>query len=268
MRTKIIFSLAAAAILFGLYGLAGSLSQPVPIQTEDRPLPEEPKIQVWRLKQDVVTGERIERRMLALERLPESEANELGFVGDVDLSWQQGTVFRQSLTAGGYITSDDIIEPKQDGYIDYVIAPERVPFPVTVDSSAVVGGVIDHGSLIDLLALTSSKGKVSVNVGHADSAVKQSISITPILTAIKVLQVKRSVISATRNQPEAEEVTLILELTRKQAVKMTVAKKIADIEVHKSIGSYNPLDLHADAGDVLQDFKAITEYRANKTIIK
>jgi len=81
------------------------------------------------------------------------------------------------------------------------------------------------------------------------------------------LQVNKSVIDATRTTPATSEINLILELTRKQVATITVAKRISELEVHKSIGEYQKSDLHADAGDVLSNFKSVVEYRSSNVTI-
>lgn len=101
-------------------------------------------------------------------------------------------------------------------------------------------------------------------------AVKSPVYIKPVITGVKVLQVRTSKGDAKTpfNKANDENATLILELTRKEAVTLTVAENIADIEVHKSIGKYDASDLQADSGDILQGFKSVTEYRADETLIR
>lgn len=143
MKTKVIILLAVIFILFGLYGLAGSLSKPSGNTVQKVA---KPKILVWRLKEDVEPGKVINHRMLAVERLSESEAHQLGFTKDVNLDWQQGAVFRNKLIKGSYLSKHDLIQPNQDGYVEYVISENRIPYPINVDQKTVLGGVISHGS--------------------------------------------------------------------------------------------------------------------------
>lgn len=261
MKAKIIVVLAMITILFGLYGLAGSLSMFAP-QNIIKPK-EENKIKVWQLKENVNARDEINRRLVSLVLLPESEANKLSFSEDVPINWNRGTIYRHDLKKGDYISMEDFITPEEDNYIEYVIAPNRVPFPLPIDPPDIIGGVIGNGSFVDVLALTKSDENRNSN-----RATKKTLSITPIFTSIKVLQVKRTVIPETRIEPAKEGIVLILELTRSQAVELIVAKEAAKIEVHKSIGNYSIEDLKANAGDVLDDFRAVTEYRANKVTIK
>ncbi len=96
----------------------------------------------------------------------------------------------------------------------------------------------------------------------------QSVSISPVLIAVKVLKVEQDITPATKNSSEKKNTSLILELTRKQVAKLAIAKNIAQIEVHKSLGVKQAEQLHADAGDVLPDYRAIKEYRAGKVSIR
>ncbi|MDD9158204.1 Flp pilus assembly protein CpaB [Aliivibrio sp. S4TY2] len=263
MKTKLIILLAVVTIFFGLYGLVNSLSLSPPPLKEIMPN-KVVKLKLWRLKKDVVSGEEIDQRTLALGLVSESKANELGFDENVSIDTKPGVVFRNALSEGSYISMNDVITPDQDGYINYVIAPERIPFPISVDPSSVIGGVISANSFVDILALASPQQSKY----NSKNSLRQGVSITPIFNRVKVLQVKESVLENSRDSDQTQTVTLILELTREQAAKMIVAKKIADIEVYKSVGDYDPSELHADAGDILSDFNAITEYRANDVTIK
>ncbi|MEZ9417944.1 Flp pilus assembly protein CpaB, partial [Vibrio sp. 10N.286.49.E1] len=67
---------------------------------------------------------------------------------------------------------------------------------------------------------------------------KNSVSVTPIVMGVKVLQVNKQLIEASRTLPESTEIRLIVELTRNQVAKLTIAKHISSLEVHKSIGEY------------------------------
>ncbi|HIF9529920.1 Flp pilus assembly protein CpaB [Photobacterium damselae subsp. damselae] len=267
MKSKLILAFAIIVILFGLYGLATNLSNPTSPANHE-PIKEEPKIRVWKLNKDVHPGEFIERNMLSVENIPESEANGLGFVDDVNLDWKAKTVFKSHLSAGSLLTIDDLVQPDQDGYIDFIIDENKIPFPIIVTPSSVIGGVITNGSLVDILALTGLNGTAS-NFGNNSGSSKNTVSITPIISAVKVLLVKHQLIDTNRQSDTSDEqVTLVVELTRKQAVVLTVAQRISEIEVHKSSGYYNTDDLSADAGDILKNFKAITEYRADTTTVK
>lgn len=266
MKKILLLVIAGMAILFGLLGLANSLSQSEQPESTKVVIEQEPLITIWRLKQAVAKGQSLEREHFELVRLPESEANKLGIEKNMKFDLKLGSVYRQDLEAGDLAFNERIITPQQDGYVDFVIAPNRVPYAVVVQPESIVGGVINHGTLIDVLSL-SLPTEYSLESADAEASRKRNMFVTPILTAVKVLQVNKSLIEGSRNTAPSTEVSLILELTRKQVATITVAKRISELEVHKSIGDYHKEDLHADAGDVLSNFKSVVEFRADTVTI-
>lgn len=90
--------------------------------------------------------------------------------------------------------------------------------------------------------------------------------------AVKSFQVEKIKLASTNLDTfdaveEAFDVNIVVELTRKQVSKLTIAKEISKLEVQKSIGDYEKSDLQADASDVLPGFKSIVEFRANDITI-
>lgn len=268
MKTKLIIAVATLAIVFGLYGLAGKLQVPAPAPVAvGNSVEPETTVKVWFVDRDVQSGEMFKRSDLQVKMLVESAANRLGISEDVDLKFVKGAVYNRAIAAKQAIFPEDLVAPQDIGFIDLVIRKNRIPFAIKVDNSAIVGGLINYGSYVDILALASAGDDLSGNVGEGDRGQLKSISVSPVLMGIKVLQVQHHTLEVAGLTSEAEEINLILELTHKQVAKLTIAKRIAELQVHKSIGHYQASDLSADAGDVLADYKAIKEFRANKIII-
>lgn len=265
MKKKVILVVASFAVLFGLFGLAGTLSSSPKsnVQPETK---KEVYVSVWRLNKDVYLGDKVERNDIELVRLPEREANALGVAKDMSFDFATGAIYAQNLNAGDLAFKERIIAPDQEGYVDLVIGDNRVPYAIKVQPQSIVGGVITHGTMIDVLAL-SLPTEFSLETAETQATRKRNMFVTPVLTGVKVLQVNKSVIDATRSTPATSEINLILELTRKQVATITVAKRISELEVHKSIGEYQKSDLHADAGDVLSNFKSVVEYRSSDITI-
>ncbi|MGR5411217.1 Flp pilus assembly protein CpaB [Vibrio astriarenae] len=260
MRTKILMLIAFLAISFGIYGVLN------PPKTKNIPtinsLVENTSVfySTYFLNDSASFGQIISNRDLEIRRLSKEEAEKIGVSSDIILTIPPGSVYRENLDAGSLVTQSHVLMPNETGYVDAIIKPHHVPFAVKVNPETVVGGLIESGTKIDVLAITQP------SEGYGNT----QISIEPILTGIRVLQVKKE--QQTNNQStgatQSTNNHLILELTRKQVAQLTVAKKIAQIEVHKSIGDYSLNDLSANAGDVLPNFKAIKEFRANQVTVK
>lgn len=266
MSSKLIFIIAFFAIAVGLYGLSEQLlqSEPETIIESTAPTPEN-RIRIWTTKKSLAVGESITHSTLSTTMIPESEANELGIVDDVMINYVPGAVSRLALEKGELVTPDMIATPDQDGYVDFIIEKNRVPYAIEVENTSVVGGVITHGTRIDILALVTSELSSEVETTVASN---KNVSLTPILMDIKVLQVKIADSEEVQDEFVLQNVSLILELTRKQVATLTIAKRIAELEVHKSAGIDSAKDLSANAGDVLPEFKAIKEYRAGEVSVK
>ncbi|MCF1428420.1 MAG: Flp pilus assembly protein CpaB [Shewanella sp.] len=267
MKKVLILGLAVLAIAFGLFGLAGNLANNSnPQAVEAKPKLEQKNLVVWQLSQAALKGQRVERSHFKVLKLTEAQANALGVLADMKLDIPSGAVYRRDVKVGDVAFKDLMITPDSDDYLDLVISANRVPYAIKVSPSSVVGGVINHGSYIDILAL-SLPSDHSLEAMDASVSRKRSMFVTPVLTHIKVLKVDKKELPERRGEAPTIEVNLVLELTRKQVATLTVAQRIAEIEVHKSIGEYQKSDLHADAGDVLSNFKSIVEYRAEAVTI-
>ncbi|MGR5259425.1 Flp pilus assembly protein CpaB [Vibrio astriarenae] len=260
MRTKILMLLAFIAISVGIYGVLNSqkpqnLSK-IQNLVEDKPV----FYRTYFLNEGITSGKVVSSKDYEIRRLSEEEAGKWGVTNDITLTIPAGSVYRDNLESGSLLTQSDLLMPDQPGYVDAIIKPNHVPYAVKVNPETVVGGLIDSGTKIDVLAITQP------SEGYGNT----QISIEPILTGIKVLQVKKEqqTSNASKGAIQSTNNHLILELTRKQVAQLTVAKKIAQIEVHKSIGDYSLNDLSANAGDVLPNFKAIKEFRANQVTVK
>ncbi|WP_246858950.1 hypothetical protein [Vibrio crassostreae] len=89
--------------------------------------------------------------------------------------------------------------------------------------------------------------------------------MAPLLAQVPVLDmVSRQRSVSTLSSEKVTEVTLVLQVTNRQVAQLTIAKRIAEIEVHKSIGKEFSDDLEADSSDVISlsgQRDEIREYR-------
>ncbi|MGF1762016.1 Flp pilus assembly protein CpaB [Aliivibrio kagoshimensis] len=265
MRSKIIISTALVAILMSLYSLSGLLL-PKEIAQSIQPAPKpEKSYKVWFAKRELPIGEKLLRSDLQIKIIPEKEAFSLGITRDVNIEIIKDAVWNTHIDQDTAVTQELLTQPNEDGYVDLIIAENRVPFVIEVNQSSIIGGFISYGSEVDVLALSSTK-QILANEERVSSY--KGLSVSPILMGARVLKIDVQNIEDSRQNITSNQVTLVLELTRKQVGILTIAKRIAELEIHKSVGTYVGNELEANSGDVLADFKAITEYRADTAIIK
>ncbi|QUM81969.1 Flp pilus assembly protein CpaB [Moritella sp. 5] len=267
MKSKIILSLAIGLIIMGLYGIAGSLSNAENKAAVTREQVEQAdKIKSWWLKKDVDRGDTVTRSDLEIRYLSESEANQNGIDAEMTINFSSGGVYGQKYPKRTLLFSDMIVLPQDPRYIELVLAPDRVPYFLSVPVGAIVGGAMNNGMHVDIVALTLPQSRMEGSTGVKSA---RRFGVNPVLLNIKVLNVIEQVtVEKGRIDTVPSSVDIVLELTRKQVAKLTVAKRISEIEVHKSVGDYTAGDLKADAGDVLADFKSITEMRADRVVVK
>ncbi|WP_434999425.1 Flp pilus assembly protein CpaB [Vibrio scophthalmi] len=263
MRSKILMLIAFVAIAVGVFGLFFSKSEPIPTVKVTEEAPEIFFKSYVLAKNGVAKGDEVKRSDFKIVKLSEREANNKGFNKNTLFEFEPGSVYKTDLSSGQNVFSTDVIQPSQSNYIEFILAKDHVPYPIEVSPSAIVGGVINIGSYVDILALTGHQNPDP----ESEKQKKKQVSINPVLTNVKVLKISVENIDTGFGQGEIEQNYLILELDRKQVAVLTIAKNISAIEVHKSIGNYSLTELEANAGDVLPDFKAIKELRAEKIIV-
>lgn len=264
MRQNMILLIAFISIAIGLFGISESYFNPKETETEAKiEVQEESKITVWLMKEPLKEGEQITLANVYKKQIVESKANEVGIYQDVEIEIKPGDVVRQDFARDDYFTQQSIVNKKSPEYIDLILKQGMVPYPFATNISTVYGGVIDVGDYIDVISLTSLEQNFADNE-RVDSY--RSVSVSPLLTAVRILAVEDVGKSIDKNN-----VTLVLELSRSDIAKMVIAKRVSQLEVHKSsiesFGGHN-LSVHkADTGDVLPDYFSVTELRGKERIV-
>ena len=270
MNLRILIPVALITMGAGLYGVSGHLMTKPVIEEPEVIQKKEPQIRIWQLKENRQAGQLIRRDDLKVQMVSEAEANERGIAEDIHIDFVKGMVAGAELAAERWVTGQDFVKPDEPQYIELTTQEGRVPYPIKVHADTIIGGVIDHGSLVDIIALSST----SQNLANEETVQEyQSVSISPVLMAIKVIQVQKPKPIITDKakkgaQKPPSDVTLVLELTRRQLAKLVIAKKIAQLEVHKSVGMTAAEQLQANSGDVLPTYQAIKEFRAGEASIR
>lgn len=274
MNSKLLIGLALLAILAGGYGLFASSPAPDPVVVQAPPAevktvvaPPVKTTQIWLARSALQPGQIVTRADLELRRITEPEALALGVDADIKLEFVTNLRAAHTIQAGDVVWPESLLAPNHAGYMDLILTPNYVPFSIQVSEQSIIGGVIRPGSLVDILALSSLKQNLA-----NDATVRsfETVSLTPILMGVKVLQVD------TPNQTNSSrgevigpaQANVIVELTRKQVATLTIARHIAQLEIHLSTGNSSASELSANAGDVLTDYKAIQEFRAGAATVR
>lgn len=272
MNIKLLFVFALIAIGVGLYGISIQL-EPTSTLVQTPQAEKSPDIyyKVWRTKVALETGQKLDRSQVISESLLQADAEQQGVQANIPFEFEIGMVANQPIKADAILFPETITQPNDADYVNLILQSDHIAYALQVDSASVVGGTIDNGSMIDVLALISQNSNQSVNETSeadyrpANNAALQNTSISPVLVNVKVLAVKRQ--NSLSGGSSNKSAVLILELTRPQVSKLTIARHVAQIVVQPSFGEAHSEQLSANAGDVLPTFKSIRELRANKVLI-
>jgi len=263
MSIKIIVPVALIAIGAGLFGISQQyLNQSNVEEVTPVPVEQEKRVKVLVLNEHLDRGQVLSPVQFSIKQIPESQV--LVSQGDIAEIIPNGAVARRALSSGDWLQTSMYVTPDQQGYIDATISDQMVPYPIVVNRESIVGGVIDHGTKVDVIALSSQQQNLAIEDEVNEF---QSVSVSPILLAVKVLKIE-NFSSEEAGQEQLAGVVLILELSRKQVATLSIAKNIAKIEIHKSIGPEFAEQLQANSGDVLPEYRAIVEYRGDSARIR
>ncbi len=265
MSLKILVPIALIAVGAGLYGLSGKLihepsESSAVVTSNDAPTPTINMVDIWVANQNLTKGQPISIDQFDRQALPESEFEKQSYLTE----FKSGAVVATAITSGESLMSDHALLPSDSRYVEAIIADDHVPYAIEVDPSSIIGGLIDHGTLVDVIAISSGTQNLANDVVITNY---QSVSVSPLFASVRVLKVDKQETQIS-NGKTAVTVNLILELTRSQLAKLSIARKISLIEVHKSFGEQVAHELQANSGDVLPDYRAIVEYRADKSAVK
>ncbi|MFA0372870.1 Flp pilus assembly protein CpaB, partial [Vibrio sp. 10N.222.54.F6] len=103
-----------------------------------------------------------------------------GVASDIDLDFVPGSVYRQNILENSVVFPELIINPEQDGYVELVIAPNRVPYAIKTEAESVIGGIITQGTLVDILSISTP----DTLLVETSSNRKNSVSVTPIVMGV------------------------------------------------------------------------------------
>lgn len=130
-----------------------------------------------------------------------------------------GSLVRKFVEAGSPITLQDVLRPRDRGFLASVLAPDSRAISIKVDEESGVSGLIRPGDYVDVL-LT----QVFEKADPARRALSETVlsNIRVIAIDQEIVQGGRTISSVAGKQPQ----TVSLELAPDQVKKVTVAKQL------------------------------------------
>lgn len=262
MNVKLISLFAVLAIAIGVYGITHQQqhAEIKPVQAK-----QEKRFTVYLAKANLVKGQKITRSNIYIEQWLESKAHQQGVDSNVSVDFSQNPIARQPIKQGDILYHSALVYENDPEYVDYIVDAGMIAFPIEINSDAMVGGVIHRDSTVDILALASTRQNLAN--GETVNSFK-GVSLTPVLRNIRVLKLSKHIEKNKDGKVSGSKTSLVLELNPKQVATLTIAKRIAQLEVHQSVKNATAKELSANAGDVLDSYHAITEFRAGSATVK
>lgn len=133
----------------------------------------------------------------------------------------RGSLVRNFLDTGSLVTSEDILRPRERGFLASVLAPDSRAISINVDAASGVSGLIWPGDHVDVVlteeATTASEQKTAQQHGALSETIAQNVRVVAIDQEI--------VQGGAANNAAAGKVarTVSLQLAPEQVRKVTVA---------------------------------------------
>lgn len=262
MNIKLVSVFAVLAIAIGVYGITHQQQHK---ETKPAVAKQEKRFTVYLAKTELSPKQAVTRSDVYIEQWPEAKANQYGLDSNLSIDFSQNPIARKTIQKNQLVYRSSMIYESDPEYVDYIVDAGMIAFPVDINSDSIVGGVIHSDSKVDILALASTRQ----NLANGETVNSfRGVSLTPVLRNVRVLKLTKHMVKNKDGKVDGEKTSLVLELNPKQVATLTIAKRIAQLEVHQSVKNATAKELSADAGDVLDSYHAITEFRAGSATVK
>src|SRR5262245_8336458 len=226
LRLSIIMVLLLATGALGLIAYNMSLPKPVVQITENTPAPAPLTVGYF------VAARLLPRGTLAREEdfavrsvLPDSVPS--GAIIDTPdaRTGLRGALVRKFLDAGSPVTSEDVLRPRDRGFLASVLAPDSRAISIKVDAESGVSGLIWPGDYVDV---------VVTHVHDKADPAKGALSET-VLHNVRIVAIDQEIVQggSANNNAKAGNVakTVSLQLAPEQVKKITVAGELGKLSL-------------------------------------
>ncbi|MCK1736807.1 Flp pilus assembly protein CpaB [Bradyrhizobium sp. 138] len=246
LRLSIIVVLLLATTAFGLIAYSMNLPKappPAPVQvTETSPAPATPVTAGYFVaarplpRGTLAREEDFAVRSVPPERVPQGAILET----PESKAGLPGSLIRKFVEAGSPVTLQDILRPRDRGFLASVLAPDSRAISIKVDEESGVAGLIRPGDHVDVV-LTQVFEKV-------DTA-RRALSET-VLRNVRVIAIDQEIVQGARpisGMAGKQSQTVSLELTQEQVKKVAVAKQLGTLSlaVRAAIDQWDKADTGA-----------------------
>ena len=243
--------LLAGAFLLCAMGIFSILNDNRPETVPVASVPEMKTVQIWRARRTLAGGEQVTRQDLEADTVTQDHDE------PVALTLKPGAIARDTIDAGTRVTDLLLVNPGEADYISRLIKPGMIPYPLTISGGSNYQAVLAPGDRVDVVMVASLEQNLANN---AQLSGYRGFSIGPLLSELRVLAVEEDG-SLTDT---SKDITVILELSPDQVSRILVARRIGQLDIHKSTGVALP---SVRTGDVLPGYSSVMELRGGDRLV-
>jgi pilus assembly protein CpaB len=226
LRLSIIMVLLLAAAALGL--IAYSIYLPKPVASVAPNVPPPPTIGYLVAAHPLPTGTLARDEDFAVRSAPSGGAP-FGAIPDTPdaRAGLRGSLVRRFLDAGAAVTSEDVLRPRDRGFLASVLAPDTRAVSIKVDAESGVSGLISPGDFVDVV-LTQTSDK-------ADPA-HRTLSET-FLRNVRVIAIDQDFVQGAKDNKDnnaaagKETHSVSLQLAPEQVKTIAVAKDLGKLSL-------------------------------------
>ncbi|MGY0217793.1 RcpC/CpaB family pilus assembly protein [Endozoicomonadaceae bacterium StTr2] len=205
-------------------------------------------IRIWTAQDDFEQGEKIPLSALESSTTYVEQIN-----AGTSQTVEKGMLAATVISKGSVITENMLLRPGQEAYREYLLQPDKIPFPIEVSAGKSYTERLSPGDFIDVILITSNEQNLSREPVNNHF---QSLKVIPVVQSQRIISIENS-----NGTDIADRIYVTAALDRRDAHKMLIASRIGEIDVFKS-GSSNLINTRV--GDVLADLTSIIELRGKE----
>ncbi|NEV00854.1 Flp pilus assembly protein CpaB [Bradyrhizobium uaiense] len=228
LRVSIIMVLLLAATALGIiaYNVNQPKDQVVAQAVVEKPAPAAATIAYFVAARPLSKGTLARDEDFAVRQAPQNRVPAGAILETPDAkAGLPGSLVRKFVDAGSAITLDDILRPKDRGFLASVLAPDSRAISIKVDEETGVSGLIRPGDNVDV---------VLTQVFEKADPVKRAVSET-VLSNVRVIAIDQEIAQGgrpiTNAVPGKTAQTVSLELKPDQVKKVAVAKQLGTLSL-------------------------------------
>jgi pilus assembly protein CpaB len=225
LRLSIIMVLVLATAALGLIAYNMNLPKPVVPVTENTPPPPAPTTGYFVAAHPLPAGTLARDEDFAVRSVPSGSVPAGAIPDSPDAKINlRGSLVRNFLDTGSPVTSQDVLRPRDRGFLASVLAPGSRAISINVDPESGVSGLIWPGDYVDVV-LTQASDKADL----AHRALSETV-----LHNVRIIAIDQEIVQgAPANNAAAGKTvrTVSLQLAPEQVKKITVAQHLGKLSL-------------------------------------